>query len=56
MIMIVFVETFREVLIPLYIHKCKSVEAVEFLIDTVILEGKKYFWKNRAFKIINKGQ
>lgn len=55
MIMIVFVETFREVLIPLYIHKCKSVEAVEFL-SIVILEGKKYFWKNRAFKIINKGQ
>lgn len=24
--MIVFVETFREVLIPLYIHKCKAVE------------------------------
>lgn len=40
MIMIVFVETFREVLILLYIHKCKSVEAVEFL-------SIQLYWKVR---------
>lgn len=40
MIMIVFVETFREVLIPLYIQKCKSVEAVEFL-------AIQLYWKVR---------
>lgn len=38
--MFIFLETFKEVLIPLYIHKCKSVEAVEFL-------SIQLYWKVR---------